>query len=487
MKNNKSNRFISIRLKLFLEAGAIILFAVILLLSFNKWFLSDIYVFNEKHNIKVIAEQINSMPYPSEQYYSQIEIIEKENSLSIDIYLSDGTPVYYGATTFSGTGGKVNVVDRSEEPDGSFFETQENEKNQSKFIVYGAKLSFGGDLQIFSKINVIDNNANTAINFMFITSVIALLGALVAIYLFSSAFTKPLIQMSKVTKNMTKMDFSKKCASHKNDEIGVLSDSINNLSDSLCATLVDLKDKNAKLKLDIEKEQNLEKIRKDFISNVSHELKTPISIISGYAEGAKLMIEGNDVDGAESYCDIIMSETNKMNALVLQLLELSTLEDGSIKINEEAFNLCEMVNDYANSNAIKFAENDITFKNGVQKDAVCIGDSVKIFMVLNNYISNAISHIGGRREIIVSAEDLGENYRLFVFNTGENIENDDIEKIWNSFYRADKSHKRDKGRFGLGLSIVSAIGKLHNKDFGVLNLEDGVKFWYDIEKNSENI
>ncbi|MEG1846764.1 MAG: hypothetical protein RR239_07655, partial [Oscillospiraceae bacterium] len=159
MKNDKSNRFVSIRLKLFLEAGAIILFAVILLLSFNKWFLSDIYVFNEKHNIKVIAEQINSMPYPSEQYYSQIEIIEKENSLSIDIYLSDGTPVYYGATTFSGTGGKVNVVDRSEEPDGSFFETQENEKNQSKFIVYGAKLSFGGDLQIFSKINVIDNNA----------------------------------------------------------------------------------------------------------------------------------------------------------------------------------------------------------------------------------------------------------------------------------------------------------------------------------------
>ncbi|MEG1846674.1 MAG: HAMP domain-containing sensor histidine kinase, partial [Oscillospiraceae bacterium] len=282
-------------------------------------------------------------------------------------------------------------------------------------------------------------------------------------------------------------DFSKKCASHKNDEIGVLSDSINNLSDSLCATLVDLKDKNAKLKLDIEKEQNLEKIRKDFISNVSHELKTPISIISGYAEGAKLMIEGNDVDGAESYCDIIMSETNKMNALVLQLLELSTLEDGSIKINKEAFNLCEMVNDYANSNAIKFAENDITFKNEVQKNAVCIGDSVKIFMVLNNYISNAISHIGGRREIIVSAEDLGENYRLFVFNTGENIENDDIEKIWNSFYRADKSHKRDKGRFGLGLSIVSAIGKLHNKDFGVLNLEDGVKFWYDIEKNPENI
>lgn len=481
--------FMSIRFRLFLQVGAIILIAIIALLALNRWYLPNIYILNKQREMKKISEQINELDYQSDEFFSKISLFEKENGITIDIYFNDGTPLYYGESSAGIVGGKVEIVKRTDNEDGSFFEIQQNEKTGTQFLVFGSNLSFGGEIEIFSKKTTIDTYSDTALNVMVYTSVLALLGALVVIYIYSKRFTNPLIEMSRVTGEMANMDFTKKCTVKKNDEVGNLSESINHLSDTLNETLNDLNQKNKKLQDDIEKEQNLDRIRKDFISNVSHELKTPISIIQGYSEGAKLMAESGDNDGAAKYCDVITTETEKMNNLVLQLLELSMYESGNVVLNESKLYLYQAVEDYAIENKIKFSEKGITFINDIPKEYFGLGDSIKIQMIINNYISNACSHADFDKIIRVSACESPQNaesYRVSVYNSGKEIESEDIDKIWLSFYRADKSHSRAEGRFGLGLSIVAAIGKLHNQAYGVENTDGGVVFWFDIKRYSQD-
>lgn len=482
MKNKNGKKIISIRARLFFEVGAVILVAVSFILSLNYFLLPTIYTYNEKQKMKNVCKDIDNYLADGVNPSGYFSSLEKENGFSIDVYQKDGNPLYIGTEDIFYASGKVTVSQREDYDDGSFFEVQTNPKSNKQYIVYGAELMSGGEVELFSSKEYIDNTARIAVMITNATSVTALLLALVFIYFYTGRFTKPLIAMSEITGKMAKMDFSEKCSFERNDEIGVLSSSINYLSDSLNTTLNDLNLKNEKLKEDIEKEKNLEKIRKEFISNVSHELKTPISIIRGYSEGAGLMLESGEIDGAKSYCDIIVNETEKMNALVLQLLELSKYESGNIEISKEEFDVAGMINDYAFGNEMKFNENGIKFENEIPNDLIGIGDTIKLGMVVNNYISNAVSHTSGDKIIKVSCEEIDDNYRVKVFNTGENISQEDIEKIWISFYRADKSRSRSEGRFGLGLSIVSAIQKLHKREYGVYNTDDGVCFWFDIEK-----
>lgn len=482
MKKHNGKKFISIRSRLFFEVGAVILIAVAFILSLNYFLLPTIYTYNEKQNMKSVCEELDGILSGGADVKSYVSAIEKERGFSIDIYENNGTPVYVGTDDIFSAGGKVTVSQHEDYDDGSFFEVQTNTTSDKQYIVYGAKLSTGAEIETFSSKEDIDDTVELFVMITNATSITALLLALIFIYFYTGRFTKPLIAMSKVTGKMAEMDFSEKCDFQRNDEIGVLSSSINYLSDSLNTTLEDLNQKNEKLKEDIEKEKNLEKIRKDFISNVSHELKTPISIIRGYSEGAGLMLESGDSEGAKSYCDIIVGETEKMNALVLELLELSKYESGNIAISKEKFDICEMINDYALGNEMKFQENNILFENNVPQGVFGVGDTIKIEMIVNNYISNAVSHADAQKLIRVSCEEKEGCYRISVFNTGERISDEDINKIWISFYRADKSRSRSEGRFGLGLSIVSAIQKLHEREYGVYNTENGVCFWFDIEK-----
>jgi signal transduction histidine kinase len=378
--------------------------------------------------------------------------------------------------------GRVSVEERQEKSDGSYFEIRQAKKNEKQYIVYYKPLENGNEIEMFSRKDIIDENVRTAMTFMGYTAIIAVAVTLAVIFLYSGRFTRPLIKMSEVTKRMAKLDFSQKVRTKQNDEIGKLGNSINELSDSLNDALQDLNEKNKRLLDEVEQEKKLDRIRKSFVSNVSHELKTPIAIIQGYSEGLKLMTpEENSAAG--EYCDVIMKETEKMNELVLQLLELSSLEAGGNQLNEEAFNISEFVDGYFRSMKIVFEEKQISTEVEVLPELIGYGDRIKLNMVLNNYVSNAISHIGGDRIIRVNAEDRGECVRLYVFNTGEHIKDDDINNIWQSFYRADKSRSRKQGRFGLGLSIVSAICNLHSTEYGVENTDGGVRFFFDIKKS----
>ena len=476
---------VSIRFKLFAQVGAILTLAIFAFLALNFWYLGDVYIENEKKNMIEIADNIAAIDPSREDYSSILNQYENDKRIRINVYSADGEFNYESSIVFTNYSGRIEVENRQNNSDGSYFEIQQSKKNNTQYIVYYKPLENGGEIEMFSQKDIIDENVRVALYTMGFTAVIAVIVALLIIFIYSGRFTKPLIKMSEITKRMAKLDFSQKVKTKQNDEIGRLGNSINNLSDSLNDALVDLNEKNKRLLDEVEQEKKLDNIRKSFISNVSHELKTPISIIQGYAEGLKIMNEGDNTSSAE-YCDIIMRETEKMNELVLQLLELSSLESGGNQLNTESFNLNDFVDGYFKGIRIVLEEKKIRYETDVNPDFVGEGDKVKLNMVLNNYVSNAISHIDGEKILKVNAEDTGEAYRIFVFNTGEHIKSEDIDNIWQSFYRADKSRSRSQGRFGLGLSIVSAICNLHETEYGVENVEGGVRFYFDIKNNNKS-
>lgn len=471
---------LSIRFKMFFEISAILLAAVILILFINTRYLNDIYLFNKKKDMMSSAEYINTLDIKSGIYFGSVTSLEAEKNISVDIYDSDGTPLYLSSENISANGGSARIVDTETQKDGSVIEIHEIDGKQ--YILLKKNLSFGGELEIYANKSDIDTNADIALTFTWGSVLLIFFASLIFIFFYTRRFTKPLIKMSEITEKMSNMDFSEKCDVKSRDEIGRLSDSINNLSVSLDTTLNDLNEKNKQLSDDIEKKQTLEQLRKEFISSISHELKTPIAIIKGYAEGAQMMLDGDDSEGAAEYCEIITKESDKMNALVYELLELSRYELGDSRLEIEEFELKPFIEDYTDAEKIVFEEKGIRFSSEIPENALCEGDTVKLSMVLNNFVSNAVSHASGEKEIKITCRDMANQYRITVFNSGEHIKDEDIEKIWKSFYRADKSHSRKEGRFGLGLSIVSAIQNLHGMEYGVKNAENGVEFWFDIKK-----
>ena len=301
MRKGTKQRFVSIRVRLFLQIGAIFLLAVLVLLGLNRWYLPAMYAYNTRKNMRQVADTIDALDVSDPTLSIQLATLEKSNGLSIDLYSGKGETLYHGKEQLMAGSGKVTMKDRREFENGSYFETQILERQNTQYIVYVRPMSFGGTVEMYSRKSTIDDNADAAITVTTVTGIAALLLALFAVYFYTKRFTKPLIEMRNVTKNIAETDFSHKCTAQTRDEIGELASSINQLSASLEATLADLSEKNRKLQSDIEHEQRVDKMRKDFISNVSHELKTPISIVQGYAEGAKLLCENGNSEKAQAY------------------------------------------------------------------------------------------------------------------------------------------------------------------------------------------
>ena len=175
-----------------------------------------------------------------------------------------------------------------------------------------------------------------------------------------------------------------------------------------------------------------------------------------------------------------------MNDLVMKLLDIIKYQSGEYKMMYEVFNIHEIVGDWFERGEELLREKGIVAENNIPDDMICCGDRFILSTVVNNYMSNALSHVSGEMKISAWAEEVeGGKYRISIFNTGNPIAAKDIDQIWNSFYRADKAMSRAQGRFGLGLAIVAAIQDLHEQDYGVVNHEDGVEFWFDVKKYEE--
>ena len=316
--------------------------------------------------------------------------------------------------------------------------------------------------------------------FYLYTGMIVVAISILAIWFLSQRLTKPLEELTDISIRMSNLDFNAKYESGGEDEIGVLGQNFNKMSKELEQTISELKTANNELQKDIEKKERIDDMRKEFLSNVSHELKTPIALIQGYAEGLKECIN-DEAESRDFYCEVIIDEAAKMNNMVKKLLTLNQLEFGNDQISMECFDLTELVRGVENSAQLLADQKDaqILF---VQDTSVYVwGDEFKIEEVVTNYVSNAINHIDGERKIEIKMQRREGHIRLSVFNTGKPIPEEDIDKIWIKFYKVDKARTREYGGSGIGLSIVKAIMESMNQKFGVKNYENGVEFWFELE------
>lgn len=343
----------------------------------------------------------------------------------------------------------------------------------SYMVIYGT-LEDGTQVVMQLILESIKENISIFNRFVQITGISVLLIGVVFVFFISDRFTKPVKKLSHIAEEMSNLNFDVKYTGHYKDEIGKLGESMNIMSDNLKANITMLKNANYELKKDIEQKNEISKRQREFLANVSHELKTPIALIQGYAEGLK---EGviDDKENLDFYCDVIMDEAIKMNKLVKNLLSLDHIESGKDNVNIERFNLSEMVNEIIRSNSLLTEQKGISVEKEISDVVFVWYDKLQIEEVFSNFFSNAMNHSNGKIKVILSKQE--NKVRLQVFNTGDKIPESDISRIWDKFYKVDKARTREYGGNGIGLSIVKAILDSYGVPYGVQNEENGVSFW----------
>ncbi|MBB6637997.1 sensor histidine kinase [Cohnella thailandensis] len=306
---------------------------------------------------------------------------------------------------------------------------------------------------------------------------------------YATIVTKPLIRLNALAERLAGLDFGARARWKRKDEIGALAGSLDFLADNLQMTLGELQAANEKLREDIEKEKRLERMRRQFIAGVSHELKTPLSLIGGYAEGLK----DNIGSGAkrEKYAEVILDETRRMSAIVSDMLELSHLESGQYSLTLEAFDLTELLREAAERAEALGSEKSLTISvifpqgdsDGTAEAAEAIGDRLRIGQVLTNLVTNAVRHATDGGRIAISAAQDGDHWLIEVYNDGEPIPQEELPRIWGDFYRVDKARSRESGGTGIGLAIVRQILTLHGSRYGVRNETGGVTFGFTLRSS----
>ncbi|SET04587.1 sensor histidine kinase [[Clostridium] polysaccharolyticum] len=355
----------------------------------------------------------------------------------------------------------------------------------SDYLELMAPLDKQNGIFIFTRSNLesMSQNIRNTNKFLALIGIITGIAGVILMYFFSRKFTTPILRLADISKRMSELDFTAKYDVKSQDEIGELGTSINALSDQLEHTISELKTANNELRMDNERKTQIDDMRKEFLSNVSHELKTPIALIQGYAEGLKENIT-DDQESRDFYCEVIMDEAQKMNKMVKKLLTLNQIEFGNNVLQIERFDISQMMASVLNSTHILFEQKKVQLQYDYQEPVYVWSDEYMVEEVFTNFISNALNHVAGEKVIRVHLEERGDNLRVSVFNTGNPIPEAELEKIWIKFYKVDKARTREYGGNGIGLSIVSAIMKALNQNYGVYNTENGVCFWFDVDKKN---
>mgnify|MGYP000882752064 FL=1 len=301
--------------------------------------------------------------------------------------------------------------------------------------------------------------------FYILAGLLIILSGGIFIFIFSLRITGPVIEMSNVAEGISNLDFNRRVIFDSQDELGSLGRSINKMSEKLSVTMNALKE-------DIEQ-------RKELVRNMSHELKTPIGVIKGYAEGLKYGV-AEDKEKIKKYCNVISEECDRMDKMVQELLNFSLMESGMFQLKISRFDTGEFIKNITGKFTPLFTEKGISIDLNYEKDLLISADRELMEKAVNNYITNAINHIEGKKQVRVCAEKNGTGVKISVFNTGKHIPEEDLSHIWDVFYKVDKARTRQYGGHGLGLSIVKLIAELHGGITGVENVNEGVIFFIEI-------
>ena len=354
-------------------------------------------------------------------------------------------------------------------------------RSQLKSMELFGVLDDGSFCLLRTALESIHNSSAIANRFMgYIGIVISLAGALFALFL-ATKLTHPIRELTEISARMKKLDFSAKYNGKSRTEIAELGDNINELSEILEKTISELKTANNELREDIERKEKTEEMRQEFLSGVTHELKTPLALIKGYAEG---LAEGiaDDPESTRFYTEVIVDEADKMNLIVEKLLSLNQLEFGNVQFNMVRFDIVRFIDGCLQNVGMLAEKREISVRLEQRPPLYVWADEFWTEEVFINYFSNAVNHCEGEKVIDIHFEEKQNCVRVVVFNTGSPIPEESIPHLWEKFYKVDKARTRQYGGSGVGLSIVKAIMDQMHQDYGVINFDNGVAFWFELEK-----
>lgn len=466
---------------------------LLVVLFINMNFLEPYYISNKKTEFvnmyAVLKDAVESGTIETEEKAEELWHIAERNNLSYLIVDETNSRMYTNVHNMDMlerqlAGYLLNQAQKDskilDSTDAYQLNRSKSPWNKEEYIEMWGAFERGERFLIRSPIESIRESAELSNRFLVIIGCFMVVICVVLIWYFSKRLTDPILELAALSERMADLDFEAKYTSGGKNEIGNLGDNFNRMSKKLESTISELKSANNALLKDIEQKEKLEQMRNDFLGNVSHELKTPIALIQGYAEGLKEGIS-DDPESREFYCDVIMDEAAKMNQMVKNLLALNQLEFGGEEIEFERFDLTAVIQGVLQSMEILAQQNEVQviFR---QHDSVYVwADEFKVEQVVRNYVSNAFHHAGLERVVEVKLEVSDEKARVTVFNTGNPIPGEDVEHIWDKFYKVDKAHTREYGGNGIGLSIVKAIMESFHQGYGVNNYDNGVEFWFELD------
>lgn len=358
-------------------------------------------------------------------------------------------------------------------------------RTKTDYVEMWGVFNNGNLFLIRSPIESIQESVRISHRFLLYSGLLAIFFGAVILGVLARRISRPILRLANISERMARLDFDAEYDGSGAAEIAVLGENINELSKTLESTISELKTANNKLLQDIEKKEKIDEMRREFLSNVSHELKTPIALIQGYAEGLKEGVN-DDAESREFYCDVIVDEAAKMNSMVKKLLTLNQLESGNAEATMERFDLVLLLKNYLQSADILIRQNSATVRLSAEEKVYVWADEFKVEEVFMNYFTNALNHLSGDRIVEVKVARQEETVRLSVFNTGEPIPEDSIPHLWEKFYKVDKARTREYGGNGIGLSIVKAIMDSFRQRYGVINYDNGVEFWIELEKAKDS-
>ena len=375
----------------------------------------------------------------------------------------------------------INIIE--EKTDYTLQETSE-ERIHTNYLEMWGQLKNGDWCLLQTPLQSLESAAHMTIQFFVLIAAAVTALSVILIHLVMKRYTEPIAQLNALSKRMANLEFDARYTGDSRNEIGELGDSFNRMSDRLEKAVSELKAANLELTRDNERKTKMDEVRKEFLNNVSHELKTPIALISGYAEGLRDGI-ADDPESCAFYCDVIMEESAKMNTMVQKLLTLNQLEFGNDPVVMERFDLVQLIRGVVSGMGIMISEAGASVSFLETEPVYVWGDEFKIEEVVTNYLSNAVHHADGDRRIEIRIDRVGGGLiRTTVFNSGHPIPEEDIGRIFEKFYKVDKARTREYGGSGIGLSIVKAIMDGHGMGYGVRNYENGVAFWFELDGRS---
>lgn len=491
------NALKSVRVRLFVTLSFVILLIILFLIVVNNFVFGQFYIYSKTKALKSVYEVVNNHYITSQNIdlETQLEKIAINNNFDILIRNDQNVNVYTSNKDFFSTLGQMNeMTSRFHSNLGEVIENGEDftikkikdSKNDITYILLSATLDNDFLLYIRIPITSIQESVKISNNFLYLMAGFAILIAAVIVSYVSRKFGDPISELNYIARKMSNLDFSHKYRiTDTDDEINNLGKSINAMSDKLERTIKQLRNTNIELEKDIEEKSQIDEMRKSFISDVSHELKTPIALIQGYSEGL-LENVNSDEESRRFYAEVILDETNKMDKLVKQLLELMKLEYGKREFEDKKFNIVELEKEVVRKSQVILEEKQIEIKFKTEDEINVFADDFYIEQVISNYITNAIKHVkevNGENYIqIENRIDIEKNkVRVKVFNTGDNLAEENIARIWNRFYKVDESRNREKEGTGIGLSFVKAIMNNYSNMYGVVNRDNGVEFYLELD------